>query len=451
MIIVALCLLFPALQASDPCAGLEPVTVARRSILTGRIEWSRHTESAGSRTVFYTSLISPNEEAIINQGDEEGVVFRAPTGQPTRLSPPRHSVLQDAENVWNHGDRDLVAYVQERSAKTGGIYRMRALGVVGGLSLAEIDEAAAGFSDCSEEFVGRLKVITARHAAGMIRWTIDPDRNGAPVRIENLGPDGAPRFETRIELKQFDSFWFPSLVETFAVDASGNQRRVESIAVHAVEFNRESHPSVLTPTDIGVEAGVNVHLQKADGSMDLRVWDGASIASLDDYFTRVKRGEARQGPAVLREIARSQALLAARATTQPGLVESILARSESFTIETDPILSAWEKYTASFIWRYQLDTDQIQKALDILKSCQERGRSWVDRHREKIDAFNRELESAAPGARQPADVVRVRAERDRILEPINEIFERELKPRLERLPTRQQRVDSGATSKPSPS
>lgn len=396
--------------------------------------------------MFYTSLISPNEEAIINQGDQEGVVFRAPTGEPTRLSPPRHSALQNAENVWNHGDRSLVAYVQERTAETGGIYRMRALGVAGGLALTDIEEATAKFSDCSEEFVGRLKVITARHATGIIRWTIDPDRDGAPLRIENLGPDGAPRSETRIDLKLSDSFWFPALIETFAVDASGSQRRVESIAVHAVEFNRESHPSVLTPTDIGVEAGVNVHLQKADGSMDLRVWDGASIASLDDFFTRVKRGEAHQGPAVLREIARSEALLAARAATQPALVESIRARSESFTIETDPVLSAWEKYTAAFIWRYELDTDQIQKALDILKSCQERGRSWVDRHREKIDAFNRELESATTGTRQPPDVERVRAERDRILEPINEIFERELKPRLERLPTKEQRADAEAAA-----
>lgn len=109
--------------------------------------------------------------------------------------------------------------------------------------------------------------------------------------------------------------------------------------------------------------------------------------------------------------------------------------------------SEWERYVREFIEKYQLDEAQTQRAQAILKDCQEQAQNYLQRRKaalEQLDKRDKDLGSSAADAQARQ---RLREQRERILAPVNRIFEERLKPRLEKLPTRQQR-DAAETQKP---
>lgn len=103
--------------------------------------------------------------------------------------------------------------------------------------------------------------------------------------------------------------------------------------------------------------------------------------------------------------------------------------------------SEWEKYVEQFIAKYQLNEEQKQQALAILKDCQEQGQRYI---RTKQSSFE-ELEKQTAALQASTDKNKTRQinelneQRKKLMEPIDQLFERVLKPRLERLPTRAQR------------
>lgn len=106
--------------------------------------------------------------------------------------------------------------------------------------------------------------------------------------------------------------------------------------------------------------------------------------------------------------------------------------------------SRWEQYTREFIERYRLDPGQTQKALDILKDCKEQAGSYLRGKGAQIEALDKRIESskaeAGPDAKERSKVLSELTEaRAKLIEPVDQIFEKQLKPRLEKLPTRAQR------------
>lgn len=83
-------------------------------------------------------------------------------------------------------------------------------------------------------------------------------------------------------------------------------------------------------------------------------------------------------------------------------------------------LTDWEQYTLDFIQRYRLDDEQSQKALAVLKECQQR--------RHAIEALYKQRQ-------------------DRKNEHIEWIFREVLKPRLKKLPTRRQRAEAESSKR----
>lgn len=78
--------------------------------------------------------------------------------------------------------------------------------------------------------------------------------------------------------------------------------------------------------------------------------------------------------------------------------------------------------------------------IDILKNCQEQGRRYLKKHGSKLDILEarvRELRAARSDAKQVDAAKRQFAE---AAAPLDKIFEEQLKPRLDRLPTRKQRA-----------
>ena len=103
----------------------------------------------------------------------------------------------------------------------------------------------------------------------------------------------------------------------------------------------------------------------------------------------------------------------------------------------------WEAYVRQFIEKYKLDADQQDRAYKILRSCQEQANSYMRSHADELDRLERRAQElqAAPNKSKDVgkEVADLNTARTKLLEPIGQIFEKQLKPRLEKLPTRAQR------------
>ncbi|MBN2447459.1 MAG: hypothetical protein JXO22_12075 [Phycisphaerae bacterium] len=115
--------------------------------------------------------------------------------------------------------------------------------------------------------------------------------------------------------------------------------------------------------------------------------------------------------------------------------------------DPDKYESEWDKYVADFIERYSLNDAQTQKAHTILKSCKEQAAQLVRRNKSKIEVLDKQLADARKDKDTASEVAKLTKQRDGLLEPLTQIFERQLKPRLDKLPTRAQRE---AAEKPKP-
>lgn len=128
-------------------------------------------------------------------------------------------------------------------------------------------------------------------------------------------------------------------------------------------------------------------------------------------------------------------------TTRPTLRQVPgVARSSAGPASLD-FESQWEAYVREFIQRYQLDEGQSQRATAILKDCQELARRQIQRRRPELERLDKKLLSLGQSkdGDKLKELTEINQRRTKLLEPINEIFEKQLKPRLERLPTRAQR------------
>jgi cell division septum initiation protein DivIVA len=112
--------------------------------------------------------------------------------------------------------------------------------------------------------------------------------------------------------------------------------------------------------------------------------------------------------------------------------------------------SQWEAYVREFIQKYQLDEAQTQRANSILKDCQEQARRVFDKHKDDLERIDKKLQSLAETKEGPdklKELNELNQQRAKLLAPIDEIFERQLKPRLDKLPTRAQRQAAEAAPK----
>jgi len=100
--------------------------------------------------------------------------------------------------------------------------------------------------------------------------------------------------------------------------------------------------------------------------------------------------------------------------------------------------SQWEAYVREFIQRYKLDDDQTQRAQAILKDCQEQARNYMGKRKSTIEDLEKRI-AEANAANKPKEAKEAQDRKAKLLEPIGQIFEKQLKPKLDRLPTRAQR------------
>lgn len=105
----------------------------------------------------------------------------------------------------------------------------------------------------------------------------------------------------------------------------------------------------------------------------------------------------------------------------------------------------WDQYTRQFIQRFQLDEPQTAKAETILKDCKEQASRYVRTKQSQIKALDEreaKLREGPPDASKQKDIQAVQQEKNKLFEPLTLIFEKQLKPRLDRLPTAKQRREA---------
>ena len=107
--------------------------------------------------------------------------------------------------------------------------------------------------------------------------------------------------------------------------------------------------------------------------------------------------------------------------------------------------SKWEQYVRQFIDRYALDAEQQTRANKILKKCQEQADRYLRARKvafEKLDRREEALKTST-AKDKTKQMAAIRTERTKLLSAVDDIFEKQLKPRLERIPTRAQREAAG--------
>jgi len=109
----------------------------------------------------------------------------------------------------------------------------------------------------------------------------------------------------------------------------------------------------------------------------------------------------------------------------------------------------WDAYVRDFIQRYKLDEEQQQRAFEILKQCKEEARAYVHRRKSTIEDLDRRIQalSGSGDKEKVTELRKLNEKKTKLLAPVNMIFEKRLKPRLEKLPTRAQREAAEAAGK----
>lgn len=96
---------------------------------------------------------------------------------------------------------------------------------------------------------------------------------------------------------------------------------------------------------------------------------------------------------------------------------------------------------AEFITRYRLDAGQRESALRCLRRAQEAANQYLTRKRQEFEALEEKRDAGKLTAKQTQEQFA------KLRRPVDDLFEDQLKPCLEKIPTRRQKVAVAALKK----
>jgi hypothetical protein len=487
--------LVPAAAAQQRPAALERLEAYRGAWRTGLVEWTQVTyrKDLGMLcgvTHYMTTKFADKDVLTIDRGDENGVVVRdengGASGDDSRAPTSR---LGTELGTWEKMDGEI-APLQPTMLWIGGrsVDDPRAFGATCEISSTGLHEtlwrelrpdATRRYEESRE---GDLEVVRVLSENASTTYWIDPRRGWSPVRVRYEDSQYDAWKEARSTLKEIDGAWTPERVEIFDSRHEGGATPAEVVCIRNAAFNKPEHPKKLTLADIGVDVGTDVTVFELNKPRRDGKWDGEQVLDMMEFSRR----RLEEGPLFLREIKifkqrRAEKALAdlnEMAVTDPDPD----AMRQSIAKRPSQCESLWEAYTRKFIEKYKLNEDQTQKALAVLKECQERGRAHLDVHRDEFAKYDELLKklgqtAAAPagkkeptapanGAKEPTaasndakepasapgknENPELQAMRDKLIKPLDDIFEQRLVPRLDKIPTRAQRKDAefGEPKKP---
>lgn len=465
--LIVLCQTVP----NAPPAALTRAYESRRGFDRGRAEFVVSEGKAPPR--YYTGRFGGPDDMVVDRGDTDGLFTSGEFGERIPYAWP-HTVMWKDGRMWLTGGPASNTVSVERARDRGVHYRIRTLGLSPTPPMTDVEDAIwtddatqpspRRYSALSED---GLEVVTAESDAVTTTWWIDPRRGWQPVRVARSQPGFTE--EARVTLRQFDGVWFPDSVAYFRdTDKSGQPYAV--IHVESLKVNQPDMPARLTLLDMGIDIGE--HVDCCDEYMRngvSMVLSTNGLVTPDEFLRQYRAGEVAMGEvAILRNklhaetwerqkevLARARAANDGKADSGENggavsAVENAETRAPRLIVESE-----WETYTRRFIERFALNDEQRQQALRFLSQAQEAAHAYVERRKEDFQKVEQEAERigklAATERHKPlAELAEVKA---RLMKPIDEIFEKSLKGKLETLPTRAQReaeAKSGGRVPPPP-
>lgn len=442
-------------QVATLPAALQRCIDSRMRLRTGSFDVKIRTTGAGGERVRNAQARFAGNHALwTDLGDDQGIVERDESGQPadTCRQTPRHWLRSD-DHVWSiEVDANSAQLYPSGSGYAGPDFR--ALGLVPGLPGQNLGELLREYQSSpnrpvvySEKQEADQTVVTARSPEGSVTtWWISEKHGHQPVRV-TCSAGGTIVAECRVELAEFDGQVYPKRV-TYTAGAAGTVPPYYEYDILSARFNDPADPADITPESIGIRPHETmIFSYHADGGLlhagPSGYFDGQRFVPLSEYYARLRDKRAASlaaaGPAKAGTAGATPMATPANASNAP--VDSSKATSATSSIHD---LTKWEDYTRQFIRDHKLDAGQQNAALAILKQCQERGGKYVESHKDEIDKLDAELRDLKAAKSEPAKPLTERSaelqkRRSALTRPLDEIFEKDLKPRLEKLLTEKQR------------
>lgn len=411
---------------------------------TARIEWVLESSATVSTPRFYEAQIAGPDKLVVDYGDEEGVISRYADGVPHPYGFGPFYTLHMREEVWHYGEGRVDANLT-KSVPTETSVDFRTLGLSPQRHCGDLRDALSrNLSEMGSKVTydvhreNGLEIVKATAGDYVVTWSLDPASGGLPVAV-TTERDGEMVARSRSTLRKFGDVWYPTRVEYYREGYKSGLKPYEVIEVQAVEANPPDIPARLSPEYIHIDAGVNINVR--DGGfrsqvVHLRKWSGEKALSLDEYAEEYSRGKIKNGPFFTANTARAEAMVELHRTheLESGDTPSPPPPARGEGDDTKPILleqlTGWEAYTVRFIDKYRLDQTQTQKAVQILRQCQDLARKYIQRNKKAFAAIE-QSPSTTDGE--------IKSRRAAVLKPLRDIFEQQLKPRLNALPTRHQK------------
>lgn len=432
---VVLCLNAPA-RADRPKALL--VLEESRRSLAGEIDWELEMIGHKPERLRFISRFATNGDSIFEvRGDERGYTDFE-NGMPKGRWPLLY--LENGDGFW-----------ETRETSTGAaLWRIRGPGAAEDLRLrlqrgatkvirrvgsAPTVEMLRGDhpgiwnlgppnepATWSEEARGSEVIVTATYRSGdRIIWWLDADRQNNPVRVvrEHKGETAG---EARSQLRRYGETWFPAVCE---YRSAGRPYAV--VRVSDAQFG--DAPRRFTPADIGMDPGVNVAGQSFQA--DVLIWNGDELCSPEEWGRDLESGKRRRGPWIQR--------MAEQRYDSPYMSdeERAMYRAAVHNAETMAVLGQramlWERYVSDFIRRFHLNAEQAAAAWRVHGQCLDIANQHLTKRRSEIEEAARALTDAQQkhdGAAEKAAQARI----EKLMAPVDEIVEKQLKPRLDDLP-----------------
>ncbi len=426
--------------ADGPPDSLRAMEHARRSINAGKFTWAVQYTDARSGTPatrnFVSRYATRGDMIFEDRGDADGWVYHDEQGRGTHRYPQLFLTMPG--ELWATQETASGGTVS-RDRTPARARRMREIRAAGvsptsgsieyetGLSAiwGHADDPVVGWEERQD---GAMHIVTASHrSGGKTTWHIDAERGWNPQRVEFVGPGGSV-WESISTLEKFGSTWFPTEVRYVT-----NGTVTETVTVTHAELFGENAPTRFSPTDIGFEPGETVGV---DGDRTPKRWSGDGLVTFEEWDAQVARGDRDWGPRLKRMFERG--FESEYDTPEDIELRKLHARESRANAAIRRHQDLWERYTRDFIARYKLEQEQSEKAWTIYFSC----RGEADKHLQRVRPEAMRLATELEAAREKKDESKIAecdAKLKKLAEPIEEIFEKALKPRLDKLPTRAQR------------
>jgi len=433
-----------ALAQSERPAALEALQESRQSLGSGEIKWTVRQNGEQEREFHFVSRFARNGDWIFeNRGDQDGwTLHDGYTGAGTSKFPRLY--LHNADGYWQFNETGTHCSWWQGEAPdwlADAAKDVCAVGTYptsGNIPYALSTSAIWGTQQVPvagwrERRQGALYVVTAEQEnGGETTWYINADRDWNAERA-TFSVRGTVVAEAVCELGQFDGVWLPARTDYYR-----DGRLVESIKIDSARLNQPKDKGRFTLADLGVEPGTHISRQTAPtvGGGAL-IWNGEDICARERWDDDIESGKRQWGP-TFRRMFSGEGYSSPYETDEQRAQMTIDRLRMAVRLATERHKGLWESFVRDFIARYKLNDAQAQEADQLLAKCQERANAHIDRNKSRWTTLQSKVEVAAKEGKTE-EVKKLTEEIGKLAAPLEEIFEKQLKPGLDKIPTRAQR------------